>query len=201
MFGTLLVYISWAVLFLFAVVCLACGLYYLAELVEEYTTLTKRVLRVAIVAVLLAHVVGFVAEDLPLLCVGVGVVAHASYYWLLLQAFPFIQLLSAPFVASALLLVANHALWFRHFTLVYYPFAEIVAYFLLFVWLVPFVFFISLSANEHALPMRTDARYYGAAADSHESPARSKSASLVKSFIGRFYSAAQYVAGSSSKNL
>lgn len=196
----LLVYVSYGVLFVFAVVCLACGLYYMAELVEEYTTLTKKVLRVAIASVLAAHAVWYVAEALPTACVLAGVVAHASY-WLLLRSFPFIELGSVNFIGSALLLVANHALWFRHFTLAYYPFPEIVAYFLLFVWLVPFVFFISLSANEHALPLRAGRLAAAHNTDDDDHAARSKSSSLLKSFIARFKGAAQYVAGGSSKSL
>ena len=167
-------------------------------MVEEYTHTTKKVLRIAILCVLSAHVLGWLFEDLPKTCLFVGIVAHGCYL-LLLRSFPFIELLSVKFIGSALLLLANHAIWFRHFTLAYYPFPEIVAYFLLFVWLVPFVFFISLSANENSLPLRVERRYTadgdtggGAAA------AATKSSSLVKAFIGRFKSAADFVSGAKS---
>jgi hypothetical protein len=166
----------------------------MAEMVEEYTQLTKKVLRTAILCVLVAHVLGWLFEDLPLSCLLVGIVAHASYF-ALLRSFPFIELVSVNFIGSALLLVANHAIWFRHFTITYYAFPEIVAYFLLFVWLVPFVFFISLSANENALPMRNDRRHYDA--DDNDA-VRSKSASVLKAFIGRFKSATAFVTGQKS---
>ncbi len=53
-----------------------------------------------------------------------------------------------------MLAVSSHVLWFRHFTSTeqFYPFSEILAFFLFCVWLVPFGFFVSLSANESALP-------------------------------------------------
>ena len=54
---------------LFLAVCLATGLYYLAELIEEHTRLTRRVLLYAIRAVLAVHVVLLVWDRLPLLCV------------------------------------------------------------------------------------------------------------------------------------
>lgn len=169
----------------------------MAEMVEEYTQLTKKVLRIAILCVLVAHALGWLFEDLPLSCLVVGVIAHASYF-ALLRSFPFIELLSVNFIGSALLLVANHAIWFRHFTITYYAFPEIVAYFLLFVWLVPFVFFISLSANENALPMRADNKRFASADDDNDSPIRSKSASVLKAFIGRFKSATAFVTGQKS---
>ena len=34
----------------------------------------------------------------------------------------------------------------------YYPFSEILAYFTLCLWLVPFSFFVSLSVNDYTLP-------------------------------------------------
>lgn len=56
--------------------------------------------------------------------------------------------------ASCVLAITSHILWFRHFTTTetFYPFSEILAFFLFCVWLVPFGFFVSLSANESSLP-------------------------------------------------
>ncbi|GAA5810316.1 hypothetical protein MFLAVUS_003737 [Mucor flavus] len=115
--------------FCFVILSLACGLYYLAELVEEYSVYTKKVIK-AMTAVLGCHVV----------------------YSLNLKTFPFISLTSVPFVGSCILVFANHFLWFRYFTTHYRPFMDIAAFFGLCVWLVPFAYFISLSANDNALP-------------------------------------------------
>ena len=48
--------------------------------------------------------------------------------------------------------MSNHCLWFYYFSYHYYQFSQILAYFFICVWLVPFGFFISLSANENVLP-------------------------------------------------
>lgn len=44
----LILYLSYALIFAFATVCLAAGLFYIAETIEEYTVLTKRILRYTI---------------------------------------------------------------------------------------------------------------------------------------------------------
>lgn len=48
--------------------------------------------------------------------------------------------------------VTDHCIWFIYFSNNYYPFREILAFFTICVWLIPFGFFISLSANENTLP-------------------------------------------------
>ncbi|RCH97769.1 hypothetical protein CU097_013272 [Rhizopus azygosporus] len=57
------------------------------------------------------------------------------------------------FIFSLVLVFADHFLWFRYFTAHYKPFMDIAAFFGLCVWLVPFAYFISLSANDNALPI------------------------------------------------
>eukprot|EP01102_Stenamoeba_stenopodia_P003034 TRINITY_DN12963_c0_g1_i1.p1 TRINITY_DN12963_c0_g1~~TRINITY_DN12963_c0_g1_i1.p1 ORF type:complete len:210 (-),score=21.47 TRINITY_DN12963_c0_g1_i1:26-655(-) len=148
---TAVVYLSYAFLFCMATICLACGLYYLAELVEEYTIMTKKILRNTIFAVLALHFLIAIFENLPWSHLLLGIVAHVVYFSLL-ASFPFIDMLDKKFIASCVLAVGDHFLWFRYFTNNYYPFSEILGFFLLCVWLVPFGFFISLSANENALP-------------------------------------------------
>ena len=144
---------SYGILFVFCTLCVACGLYYLAELVEEYTSLAKRVLRDLILFVLVLHVLLAVFDDFPLPLIVLGLVSHATYFTLL-KRFPTIVITDIKFIASCVLAVTSHLLWFRHFTSsdLYYPFAEILAFFLLCVWVVPFGFFVSLSANDTALP-------------------------------------------------
>ena len=56
------------------------------------------------------HFLGWLLEDLPKSCLAVGLVAHAVYFSLL-QRFPFIALSDPKFIASVVLLVANHSIW------------------------------------------------------------------------------------------
>ena len=61
------------------------------------------------------------------------------------------------FSASALVII-NHYLAFNFFGEHYYPFSEVMAYFTMCLWLVPFAFFVSLSANENVLPTTSERR-------------------------------------------
>jgi len=83
-----------------------------------------------------------------------------------LRRFPYVKLTDPIFIASCLLVLANHWLWFRHFSAPlpakdrygYWEnqqlptFTEIASFFGLNVWLVPFALFVSLSAGENVLP-------------------------------------------------
>mmetsp|Transcript_63902 Transcript_63902/g.142738 ORF Transcript_63902/g.142738 Transcript_63902/m.142738 type:complete len:134 (-) Transcript_63902:1196-1597(-) len=96
---TAMTYISGYIFLIFVAVCLACGLYYLAELAEEHTSLTKKMMWVADVAVLITHALFFVFEELPPLALGVGFISHILYL-VLLRGFPFLRLLSPTFLLS-----------------------------------------------------------------------------------------------------
>eukprot|EP00002_Diphylleia_rotans_P036668 TRINITY_DN8108_c0_g1_i1.p1 TRINITY_DN8108_c0_g1~~TRINITY_DN8108_c0_g1_i1.p1 ORF type:complete len:136 (-),score=28.46 TRINITY_DN8108_c0_g1_i1:86-493(-) len=80
-----------------------------------------------------------------------GFVAHV-FYSLLLATFPTIDLISFKFLGSCGLLVCNHYLWFQFFANQHQPFRIVMGIFFICVWLVPFTFFVSLSANESVLP-------------------------------------------------
>ncbi|KAL8616559.1 hypothetical protein ACOMHN_036591 [Nucella lapillus] len=133
---------------------IAAGLYYLAELVEEYTVMTGKIIRYLIIATTGVYVLIFLCEDFPLLMVGAGLVSCGAHL-AVLHTFPFFDLASPAFIASVVLLVLDHYLAFSHFSDVWYPFAEVLAYFTICLWLVPFAFFVSLSANENTLPTTT----------------------------------------------
>lgn len=160
----LIVYISGYLFLLFAAICLACGLYYLVELAEEYTSLTKKLIRLTILIHLVLHVLLFAYEHFPFLQCAVGLVAHVVYLQLL-RSFPFIEPTSTPFVASVLLFVLNNFVWFRFFKgdveLFYQyrvaPAPAMAAFFLLVVWLVPCAFFCSLTLNDAVLPASNEA--------------------------------------------
>jgi hypothetical protein len=51
------------------------------------------------------------------------------------------------------LVLIDHFVWFQYFTRHYTPFMDIAAFFGICVWLIPFAYFISLSANDNALPL------------------------------------------------
>ena len=76
----------------------------------------------------------------------------------LLSSFPFFSVSSPSFILSVVMVVLNHYLAFSFFGENYYPFSEVMAYFTVCMWLVPFSFFVSLSANENVLPTLNERR-------------------------------------------
>ena len=98
-------------------------------------------------------------------------VAHLA----LLSNFPFFSVSSPAFIMAVVMVLVNHYFAFSHFGEKYYPFSEVIilvvitrltacvylkvmAYFTLCMWLVPFAFFVSLSANENVLPTVNERR-------------------------------------------
>uniref|UniRef100_A0A674NQZ4 Protein TEX261 n=1 Tax=Takifugu rubripes TaxID=31033 RepID=A0A674NQZ4_TAKRU len=157
---------------------LAAGLYYLAELIEEYTVATSRIINYMIMVssneftevsteyhqqlictylyeclqfstAVLAGL--YLFESFPLLMVGIGLFTNVVYFGLL-QTFPYIMLSSPNFILSCVLVVVNHYMAFQYFAQEYYPFSEVLAYFTICLWVIPFAFFVSLSAGENVLP-------------------------------------------------
>lgn len=153
--ATLVVYAGAYLFVLFFAVCLATGLYYLAELVEEYTRLTRKVINYAIKFVIGVHVLLLLVDRLPVLAIGVGIASHVVYSRLL-KTFPYISLTSPDFLGSVGLLILSHVVWIRFFytdpRCVYVSMEWTFGFMLVMVWIVPFAFFISLAANESVLP-------------------------------------------------
>lgn len=150
-FLTLLSYVSLLVQICFVTVSIAAGLYYLAELVEEYTVMAKKVITWMILGSVLLYAVFIFTERFTwtmILC-GVGAQAlHAA----ILKNFPYVKFLSPSFLGAVILLLWNHYLAFIYFQQQLHPFTEVMAYFTLCLWLVPFALFVSLSANDNVLP-------------------------------------------------
>ncbi|KAF8939938.1 transmembrane adaptor Erv26-domain-containing protein [Dissophora ornata] len=148
---TLISYAGSGIAFVFSTLSLACGLYYLAELVEEYTVLTKKIIKGLTLVVVVLHLSLWLLDGLPFSKIMFSLGCHGVYS-LNLANFPYISLLSAPFLLSCVLVLADHFMWFRYFAQHYYSFMSIASFFGICVWIVPFVYFISLSANDNALP-------------------------------------------------
>uniref|UniRef100_A0A7S2ZLN4 Protein TEX261 n=1 Tax=Rhodosorus marinus TaxID=101924 RepID=A0A7S2ZLN4_9RHOD len=158
-FFVLVVYVSGYLFLLFAAICLACGFYYLAELVEEYTSAAKKVLRVVILIMLGVFVVLWAYERFYFVYCAIGFASHLMYYQLL-KSFPFLQPKTLPFIGSGIMFVINNVAWYRYFNENYNmfynyrlsPTPSIASFFLLCVWMVPIGFFVSLTVNDSVLP-------------------------------------------------
>ena len=135
---------------MFVSLSLACGIYYLAELIEEFTLTTKRLIKVAIRAELALHAL-LLLDRLPLLNLALGVAAHVSY-GRLLRRFPYLQLGGPDALAAAALLLASTAAWWRHFRGSFYTTEYVGAFLLVTTWLVPAAFLLSLAGDQAVLP-------------------------------------------------
>lgn len=153
--------------FCFLTLAIASGLYYLSEIVEEYTVLAKRVLLRVIYFVIGLLFFAWVFDRLPFTLTLLSIISHVIYLGNM-RRFPYVQLTDPLFLASCGLVMLNHYVWFQHFSSVqkesyrnmssYYDrpeapsFTQIASFFGICVWLVPFSLFVSLSANDNVLP-------------------------------------------------
>lgn len=147
----LLSIVSFVIQILFVTVAIAAGLYYLAELVEEYSVFAKTCIFWMIIGTAAVHIGLIIFEEIPLWMNGLGLVAQVLHA-LLLKDFPVVRVLNPIFLMSVGLLLANHYFAFQFFGSYYYSFSEVLAYFTLCLWVVPFALFVSLSANDNVLP-------------------------------------------------
>lgn len=169
----LISYLGIVVGFVFLVLAIASGLYYVSELVEEHTEPTKRFLKRLIQFIMVVFVLLWIFDNLPFWLTIFSIVSYYVYY-LNLHRFPYVELTSPIFILSCILVIINHFLWFNHFHHPYIPplqerlkqgykppkipdFTEICAFFGLLVWFVPFALFVSLSANDNILPHHVEA--------------------------------------------
>merc|ERR1711944_4286 len=90
----------------FATLAIAAGLYYLAELVEEYTVYTAKVIKMLTVITLGIYICLFLFEELTTSMILMGISAQVTHL-MLLQNFPFFNLTSPSFLLSIGLVAVN----------------------------------------------------------------------------------------------
>lgn len=129
----------------------AAALYYLAELVEEYSVVAKKVIMLLILATTTIYLGLMAFENLPWSLIVTGLASQILHV-LILQSFPFVKVSSPAFILAVILVIVNHFLAFKFFAQNYYPLTEVLAFFTLCLWIVPFALFVSLSANDQVLP-------------------------------------------------
>ncbi|CZS94277.1 related to transmembrane protein Tex-261 [Rhynchosporium agropyri] len=149
----------------FLTLAIASGLYYLSELVEEYTVVAKRLLTRLIYGIIGIHTLLTLVDGFPIMLSLLSISSHIVYLGNM-RRFPIVKLSDPLFLLSCVLVLLNHYVWFNHFSfssLVTKPasrydpsnlptFTEIASFFGLCVWLVPFSLFVSLSASDNVLP-------------------------------------------------
>ncbi|TNN15625.1 hypothetical protein EWB00_001154 [Schistosoma japonicum] len=149
-----------ALLFYIAVVlfCVAVGLFYITELVEEYIVTTGKIIRYTIYVEIILHLILLITDDVSIMLTLVGLICHC-FYGSMLKTFPAFYYQSFSFLGSVFMLIIHHLVAFRVFSINQSPFSYLVAYFTFFLWAVPFLFIISLSANDFVLPQTVEFRF------------------------------------------
>lgn len=104
----------------------AAGLYYIAELVEEYTVIAKKVILVIVLFVTTIYLLFIFFDNIPWLMVFCGLATQALHA-LILTDFPYVNLKSIQFIGAVFLLIINHYLAFSYFTQHYFNFAEVIS--------------------------------------------------------------------------
>jgi hypothetical protein len=133
--------------------------------------------------VITLHIILYFTDSLPLLPTAFSIFSHLIYLQNFSSSWPYISLTSLKFLASCVLVVADHFTWFFHFAQRAQEqkkwkgpkyrygsasatggskgsgyaageetFMDIAAFFAVCVWFVPLFLFLSLSANDNALP-------------------------------------------------
>ncbi|KAI8903744.1 transmembrane adaptor Erv26-domain-containing protein [Gorgonomyces haynaldii] len=112
----------------FATLCLASGLYYCAEFIEENTVLAKKIL------------------------IGLMQTVGVLHVLMLMELSVWRTLFSLLCLGCYMLVLLNHFSWFQYFSKERYPVSFVASWFGIGVWMVPFLFFISTCANDATLP-------------------------------------------------
>lgn len=151
MLTQVLVYVSYFLILSFVLICVAAGLYFMTEFVEENVILAKRIIKYVQILVMVSHFLILFAPTTNLYLWCYSIIAPLLFTPLL-HSFPMFTLSSITFILPFAWSLINHFLWFYHSIHVYYPFEEMLAHFTILVWLLPFLFIISLSVNDNTLP-------------------------------------------------
>ncbi|XP_013146555.1 PREDICTED: protein TEX261 [Papilio polytes] len=145
--------LSYIVQAIFITLAVAAGLYYLAELIEEYSVTAKYVISWLIFGTAAIHIGLMIFEDLPLYLNILGLLQQ-FIHWMMIRDFPVIKMTSVSLLASVVNLILHHYLAFKFFGTAYIAFSEVLGYFTICLWLVPLTLFVSLTANDYVLPTR-----------------------------------------------
>lgn len=108
----------------------AAGLYYVAELVEEYTVTAKKVITIEVLFVTSVYILFMFFDNLPWSMVICGLVSQA-FHAMILADFPYVKIMSIQFICAVIMLFINHYLAFNYFTQNYYNFSEVIMLFVI----------------------------------------------------------------------
>jgi Transmembrane adaptor Erv26 len=129
-------------------------------------------------AIIAIHVLLVITDSLPAQKIAFSILCHVIYLQNFSDSWPLISLTSHSFIASCVLVVVDHFVWFFHFSRLTHQahyaarqtyrggpvmrppaFGEMATFFAICVWLTPLFLFLSLSANDNTLPTSGESRH------------------------------------------
>lgn len=153
----LLSYVSLLIHLSIAVVSIACFLYCVSEVVEEYTAEAKRIIHWSVYFAAGADLGATLFDGVPVSLTVVNMCGLAATLSML-KTFPCCQLTSPSLIITCVCSVISHYLAINFFLSVSLSFSECASYMTICLWLVPFELVVSLSTNENTLPIFSDRR-------------------------------------------
>lgn len=102
----------------------ATGLYYLAELVEEYTVIAKKIITWMVISTISMYIVFIFTDDFPWHIIVCGLGAQGLHF-IILKNFPYVKFMSVPFIGAVICLIYNHYVAFIYFQQQYHSFSEV----------------------------------------------------------------------------
>ena len=129
-------------------------------------------------AIIAIHALLVITDYLPAQKIAFSILCHVIYLQNFSDSWPLISLTSHSFIASCVLVVVDHFVWFFHFSRLTHQahhaarqayrggpvvrppaFGEMATFFAICVWLTPLFLFLSLSANDNTLPTSGESRH------------------------------------------
>lgn len=148
-------------------------MYLLAEITEEYPTMTCKVLKYLAASLALIQILLWF-DGLPTLPSILQLISYGAYASTL-NKFPVVQLLSIPTVSSVILFLVTNGFWLYFLINTSIDAVSILGFFLVVVWSLPCGLFISLCANDFILPGLTNQSMGSNGLDERQSKLKQKS--------------------------
>lgn len=120
----LLSYVSLLVHVCFVTISFAAGLYYISEIVEEYTERAKKAIKFLAFTTIGLYILLMLTESFSWTMIVCGLLAQVIHL-AILRNFPNIKIVSIEFWGAVIMLMVNHYLAYKHFQEVYYSLSEV----------------------------------------------------------------------------
>ncbi|PNW87437.1 hypothetical protein CHLRE_02g145550v5 [Chlamydomonas reinhardtii] len=131
---------------------LIVGLYYLADLVEANLKTTKKVVVYTAQGLLAVLGLLWVLEGVDVWTMVPTIAAPLGYWRVVHRTYPFISPSDPVLLLSAGMTLWAHGMWMKYHMSTFHHISVVLGFFLVVVWLVPFMILISLAANDNVLP-------------------------------------------------